>query len=358
MKTHIYHFTKLLALAAITIPLLTSCEKKFDYSRPADANTFENDLKNSFNTLSSNNKNWIWPMTIAAPPFNNEGMGLIMLFRADSTARATLIAKKTIADQLVAAANTGRLTSRQISIVQRFINNYSMYYDWDIRDAFFNYAQFATELGYIREVLPNIVNFSPVITGVVEDGVNYNTNGPIALSLTITNTTLLPMWKQSGVGDFDFRITSYTSNKMDLTGYYTNNSNQKTSLYTGSPADVTTFATGSTMLSPESSLRVGANSIRVNGSVITLPTGFTSGLSLFYQAYRQQFIEPATKFGFSLLSSVTGIPAQLTSSPYYVVKSSYTGAVNTAPSGTVIVTLAGVNSQGAEDGKTVEFVKN
>jgi hypothetical protein len=202
-----------------------------------------------------------------------------------------------------------------------------------------------------------VVNFNPILIGTAENGFNYNTNGPVQLSLTFTNTTLFPQLKQGRSLDYDFRITSFAPTKVELTGYYNNNSNKVSALYPTIPADITLFANGSNIFVPEGHLLVGNNSIKVNGTAIALP-GTTSGLSLFYRLYKQQFISSVVKYGFSLVDKASTLPTELKSSEYYVVASAYTGNLATAPSGTVLVSLTGYNANGIADVKTVEFVKD
>ncbi|BAV05543.1 hypothetical protein SAMN05421788_10510 [Filimonas lacunae] len=357
MTIKIYKWSKALLVASLVLATFSACEKKVDNTVPPEEHTIQKDIKATFDIISAENKEWVWPMTLGSEQFNDESMGFVTKFRKDSTADALAIFKKSTYDQLVAAIATGKLDVDTEDLASQLADIFNGYPDWYLRDLLFNNTANASLVTYTKYVLPNFQYFNPIYIADAEKGFRYNVNGPVQLSLTFTNTELFPLLKQEGVLDFDFRIFSFAPEKIDLNGYYTSNTNKETSLYSAATNSTALFAAGSNLFVPEASLRIGNCSIKANGATVAVPAGYT-GLSLFYSFYGQQFIPGAAQFGFSLVSSTANVPAALKASNFYVVKSAYSGDVNTVPVGTVLVSLAGVNSTGELDGKVVEFIKS
>lgn len=340
-------------LSVVTV----SCEKGFDYNRPADANTMEKDMEKTFHVLSEANKKWVWPLQIASAPFNNSGLGLIMEFRKDSTANAQLIAPKTIIEQFRTLVSTGKLQVFPAAVANAYINAFQPYADWEIKKIL-NLSDNALLKSNTKEVLPNYENFNPIVFLKAEDNFDYNINGSVQLNLTFTNTLVFPQLKQGKSLDYDFRIISYNNETMALKGYYRNSENKESKLYKISDnKELDLFAKGSNIFVPDANILAGATFIRVNGNNITLPAAITSGLDFFYRRFKQLFIPENKSYGFSRLGEVNDLPTELLASTSFVVKSVYAGNITTAPSGTVLVTLTGLDVNGNQDGKMVEFVK-
>lgn len=358
MRYLIYKMGKALSVLTLVGVSLTACEKNYDYTIPPEANTFQDDVNNSFKVLSEENKKWIWPVAIASNPFSNEGMGLIAEFRKDSTAYVRMIAKKTILAQFSALLATGKLDAFQRAVVNAYSGTFAGFADWNLRNLIFNNPANATFLVNTQAVMPNIVNFNPIVFGDVENGFSYNLNGPTQLSLTFTNTTVFPQLKQGRVLDYDFRVLSFSSEKVELDGYYSNSANRKSVLYGKPSDDVLLFAAGSNIFVREGNLLVGRSSIKVNGNTVALPTGETSGLDVFYRFYKQLFIAPAVAYGFTIMDKAAALPDALKASEYYVVKSAYSGNLSTVAAGTVLVSLAGYNASGVANGTVVDFIKD
>lgn len=341
-------------LSVVTI----SCEKDFNYNRPADANTMERDMEKTFHVLSEADKKWLWPLQIASAPFDNSGLGLIMEFKKDSTASAQIIASKTIIEQFKTLVSTGKLQGFPAAVANVYINSLAGYADWNLKNLL-NLSGNAPLKLNIKEVLPNYENFNPIVFLKAEDRFDYNINGSVQLNLTFTNTLVFPQLKQGKSLDYDFRIISYNNEVMALKGYYRNSENKESKLYKITDnKDIDLFANGSNIFVPEANILAGATFIRVNGNNITLPVAINSGLDFFYRRFKQLFIKENKSYGFSRLGEANDLPAELLASKSFIVKSVYTGNITTAPSGTVLVTLTGLDVNGNQDGKTVEFVKN
>jgi hypothetical protein len=339
---------------SFALPAFTACEKKLDYNVPPAEHTLEKDIHASFDILSANNRKWIWPLTITSNPFFNEGIGFLAEFKKDSTANVQLIAKKGIVEQFAVLLASGKLDANQTAIARAYTTTFGGFTDWNLRNLIINNPANASFLNNTLRVLPNMIYFNPIFFAIGESGFNYNVNGPVQLSLTFTNTSLFPQLKQGRVLDYDFRIFSFSSGKVDLMGYYNNSANKASSLYATVPDDIALFANGSNIFVPEGYLQAGSCSIKANGVNVPVPAGFT-GLSLFYQFYGQLFLSEAGTYGFALANNNALVPAALKASAYYTVKSAYAGNLATAPSGTVLVALTGRN--GTET-QTVEFIKD
>lgn len=349
---------KIIVAACLLGFAVTGCEKDVDYTIPQEANTLQDDIDNTFKILSGDNKKWIWPIRLAGNPFNNEGFGLLMEFKKDSSANSELIAKKSLVAQFAATLATGKLTANQQAIARAYSTTFASFTDWNIRNLIINNAANITFLNNTLIVLPNFVHFNPVEFRPAENGFNYNVNGLVQLSLTFTNTTLFPQLKQSRTLDYDFRVFRFEENKIHLNGYYANNANRVSYLHATTPEKSQLFAKGSNLFVPEANLVIGNTTLKINNAEVALPSGYTSALDLFYRSYRQLFVDKAGQFGFDVINNAAILPANLKSSAYYIVSKVYEGNINSIPAGTVIVTLSGMDIDGKTDGKTVEFVKS
>ena len=337
---------------------LASCEKDVSNAIPDTANTPAIDAANTFNILTVENRKWIWPLKFAGNPFNNEGFGLLMEFKKDSTANSELIAKKSLLGQFAATIATGKLTATQRSIATAYSSTFATFTDWNIRNLIINNPANITFLNNTLTVLPNFIHFNPIEFRVAESGFSYDVNVVVQLSLTFYNTLLFPQLKQSRLLDFDFRIFDYKEDKIKLNGYYSNNANRDFTSHATTNEKIQLFAKGSNLFVPEGNLIIGNTSLRINNTNVSLPAGYTSALDLFYRSYRQSFIENSAQYGFDVINNAAILPENLKSSAFYVVSKVYEGDITTIPAGTVVVTLSGIDKDGKADGKTVEFGKS
>lgn len=349
----ILHLHKTAAIALAVIATVSfSCQKKHDYTKPADANTFEKDKVAAFKVLTDNEDAlWAWemPSTLTGNPFPS----ILLQFFKDSTANIYSIFADGIVEDLRKLRASGTLTPTESSQALSLINTFAPYPDNQLRQILENPANI-TFKNRTLALLPNYPGFNSQGIYVEETDGAFDMNGPVQLSLTFHNSFLLSYLKENGALDFDFRVMRAVPDTVILDGYYANNANKKSTLYKTLETPEN-FMNGSNIL-----MRVNPSkalvSLRVDGTAIPTPVGFRSGLDFFYRAFNQSF-NAKKGYGFSANGVGTAVmPDVLKSARIVTVKSFYNGNPLTAPSGTVLVTMTVNNNDGSA--KDITFVKD
>lgn len=342
---------KILTLALIATAFF-SCQKKLDYTKPADANTFEKDKVAAFKILTDNEDAlWAWDMPSSLT--NNAFPSIMLQFFKDSTANIYSIFANGIVADLQALRASGTLTQAESSSALSLINAFAPFSDNQLRQILENPANLSFKNRTLA-LLPNYPGFNSQDLYVEETGSVFDMNGPVQLSLTFHNNFLLSFLKENGALDFDFRVMKAVADTVVLDGYYSNSPNKKSTLLK-TLVTPENFATGSNIMmavNPSKALI----SIRVDGTAIATPAGYRSGLDFFYRSFNQSF---NGKAGYGFASNGKGdavMPDVLKSSRIVTVKSFYNGNPITAASGTVLLTMTVTKTDNSV--KDFTFVKD
>lgn len=344
-------FFKILVPALIAT-VSFSCQKKLDYTKPADANTFEKDKVAAFKVLTDNEDAlWAWEMPSSLT--GNTFPSILLQFFKDSTANIYSIFADGIVADLQKLRASGTLTPAENTQAQSLITTFGPYPDNQLRQILDNPANI-TFKNRTLALLPNYPGFNSQGVYVEETDGAFDMNGPVQLSLTFHNSSLLSYLKENGALDFDFRVMKAAPDTVILDGYYANNANKKSTLYKTMETPIN-FRDGSNIL-----MRVNPSkalvSIKVDGTAVATPVGFRSGLDFFYRGFNQAF-DAKKGYGFAANGvGATVAPDVLKNAKIVTVKSFYNGNPLTAPSGTVLVTMTVNNNDGSA--KDITFVKD
>lgn len=356
------NYNKILDKLKFVIPvfiaaiIFASCEKKLDYTRPADANTVKGDIDSAFSNLTrSTDIGWTWkfPNTVLGNKFPE----LLLQFSKDSTADVYSIATRGLVYDLEEIRSSGTLTAAESSQALSLINSFNTFRDDDVtlRELLEspNNATFKTRT---LAFLPNYANFNALVLNVEENNVGFNVNSVVQTSLTFQKSNLFPVLKQLGIVDFDFRMMKFSRDSILLSSYKNNLENVNTTLYPFIISTATPFVAGSTVIVSVNPLKANVTA-KLNGTVIPIPAGHNSVLDFFYRSYNQVYSPIYAGYGFmynGLGSTVQ--PTVLKDAAFITPTGSYTGPVATAPAGTVLVTLAVKFNNGTT--QNLEFIKN
>lgn len=345
---HLIRYTKKPAvILSAALALATGCQKELDYTKPADANTFEEDQVTAFNNLTDGNTP-IWAWGIKSSSFSS----FFLQFYKDSTANIYSITTGGLVADLNTLIRSGTLTSSDSTIAKQLIRAFAGFEDGRLRELL-EEAGNASFKNATQLLLPNYRGFNSLKSDT--ENVSFDINGPVQLSLTFHNSQLLASMKQAGTLDFDFRIMSTAADSMDLTGYYNDNSNRISTLYKMSSFRPDDFIAGSNLILAVNPLKAKV-SLRTGGAAIPVPTDYNSGLDFFYRSFNQSFM-PARGLVFSPNGNGSeSMPDVLKPAEFVTVKSVFNGSPDTAPSGTVLITLTIHNKNG--DGPDIMFVKD
>lgn len=355
-------YNKLRVRVKFVIPVLlvaimfTSCEKKLDYTRPANANTVKSDIDSAFSNLTQAvDIGWAWKFPNSV--LGNKFPELLLQFSKDSTADVYSIATNGIVYDLIAIRNSGTLTAAESTQVLSLINSFNSFRDDDVtlREILENPANLSFKTRTLA-FLPNYINFNALFFNTEELNVGFNVNSVVQTSLTFQKSTLFPILKQIGIVDFDFRMIKFSRDSVLLSSYKNDLENVNTTLYPFKIATINPFINGSTVIVSANPLKVSVTA-RLNSTVLAIPAGYNSVLDFFYKTYNQVYSPKYAGYGFvynGLGSAVQ--PAALKDAQFITLTAAYAGTVATAPAGTVLVTLAVKSANGTT--QNLEFVKN
>jgi len=338
MNKHLKIFT-----LALIVTAAFSCQKKLDYSKPADANTFEKDKVAAFKVLTDNEDAlWAWdmPSTLTGNPFP----GILLQFFKDSTANIYSIFANGISEDLKALRASGTLTPQESAAALSLINTFNGIPDNQLRQILENPANI-TFKNRTLALLPNYPGFNSQGIYVEETDGAFDMNGPVQLSLTFHNSFLLSLLKEQGALDFDFRVMKAVPDTVILDGYYSNNANKKSTMYK-TVVMPDNFIVGSNIIMAINPVKALV-SLKVDGTAIPTPAGYRTGLDFFYRSFNQSF---NGKVGYGFASNRLGdavMPTVLKTAKIVTVKSFFNGNPVTAPSGTVLITLTINNNDGS-----------
>lgn len=343
------------ALAAVAV--LTSCQKKLDYTRPADAtNTVKGDIDSAFSNLTQG-ADIAWAWKFPTTTWGNNFPEFILHFDKDSTADVYSIYTNGIYYDLAALRASGTLTSTQSGQVQSLMNGIGSLKDDDaylrslLEDP--GNAGFRSSL---QVYLPNYVNFNGLIFSTEELNVLFDVNSVVQTSLTFQKSDVFPFLKQQGIVDFDFRLMKFSRDSILLSSYKNDLANVNTTLYPFRQATVNPFVAASMALIAANPLKANV-SARLNGAVIPIPTGYNSVLDFFYRSYNQIYSPKYASYGFAYNGLGSAVqPTALKEVAFITANSSYGGVVATAPAGTIVASFSARLNSGAS--QTFEFVKN
>ncbi len=341
---------------AVMATVSFSCQKKLDYTKPADANTFEKDKVAAFKVLTDNEDAlWAWemPSNLVSTSFP----GILLQFFKDSTSNIYSIPANSLIAQLQGLRASGTLTVAEsnlaLALIDAFDGPPAPIPDGQLRDLLENPANISFKNATLS-LLPNYQGFNSLGLFVEEVGSLFDMNGPVQLSLTFHNSGLLSYLKANGALDFDFRVMRTTPDTVVLNGYYSNNANKQSTL-------LKTLAYPDNMVNASNIIMAinpvkAAVTLRIDGTAIPTPAGYRTALDFFYRSFNQAL---HAKIGFGFTSNGAGItvmPDVLKSARIVTVKSFYNGNPRTAPSGTVLVTFTINNTDGSV--KDMTLVKN
>lgn len=330
---------------------LTACEKNIDNTIPPDANKFSNDIKTAFENLTHEEKLWFWELK--SPLTNGH---LMSAFYKDSTVESYLMQRYTLNNQLALLANTAPLTNAEWNEVVQLYNTYAAFSDAEIRSLLESPANLSFKNRTLK-YLPNYPNFNGYYRLTLADQATFDINGPVQLSLTINNSTLMSNLRQTRQLDYDFRIFSNTKDIIVLSGYYANSSNKDCRLIPMANADaVPMYANGSALFM--SALHQRANvSVKVDGNTVTVPSKYRSGIDWFYRNFKDGIMnKTVNEFSFEALTPpAADMPDAFKDISFATITAYYNGTYAAAPVGTAIVTMAGYTSSGSK--KVIEFIK-
>lgn len=341
------------AVTAIALAVMAaSCQKELDYTRPADAGTFEKDKAETFTHLTDDDgATWVWDAT--AGLFGNKFGGLIVRFFKDSTANVYGTPPRGLIADLQGLRVSGTLAPDESEFALELIEAITGIPDAQLRGLLDNPAN-ADFKEAVLYFLPNYEYFNSL--GLIgEEGLSFDINGPVQLSLTFHNSELLASLKQTGGLDFDLRVMKSSKDSVTLDGYYANNANKKSMLFKKAIDLPIAFVMSSRIALALNPTRANV-SMRSGGATIPTPQGYRSGLDYFYRAFDQTFTVP---LGYGYVPNGSGAnvaPDVLKNARILRGKSYFNGTPNTAPAGTVLFTLTVVNTDGST--KDVEFIKN
>lgn len=339
---------------------LGACEKavKYNVPLPPEGNTLELEATKTFDILSRT-KNWIWNLPSGINVTNYKSLALFSEFDKDSTSDFSLLIKKSLRAQLSSIYSSGSLTDAQEEDITTVYNSLSGVGDGLLRDWLTQRPDLVNYLNAVLTFLPNFMGFNSLELNTLDTQVHYTVGGPIQLSMTFNNSNALAKLKEDGLLDFDFRIMKATKDSFKLSGYYNQSKNQNLQLYPSPDDDLKTnlktFMGVSNIIIAFNPLRSGV-ATKMDGNIISVPGGYHSGLHYFYAKYNQQFITQAGKLGFVPSADSIQSSGLFKDIKFMVAKSFYSGAVRTAPAGTIIASLEGVSGNGSQH--TIEFIKN
>lgn len=341
---------KLLALIVLVIGL-TACEKKIDNTIPPEANTLSEDASNAFGVLSTENRVWYWDLTVPLAQGH-----LMATFSKDSTAALYLLQRYSLVTQLLYLANFGDLNDDEFDDVAFLYNTFRPYDDATVRGLLDNPAN-AYFKNLTQVYLPNYTDFNGYYQFGLVDRPTYVIGGPVQLSLTFNNSTILPTLKQNRQLDYDFRIFGFSKDSVMLTGYYNTSSNKSSRLIPMSNQDaVPAYAKASSLLMDGIFTRTDLD-IKMDGTLVSLPADYSSGLNYFYRNFRDGVLNKTLmEFSFVMMNpTLAGTPEVFKDVRFTTVTGSYDGFLEDAPSGTVVVTMAAHTASGGK--KVLEFIK-
>jgi len=313
-------------------------------------------MDSAFSNLTHNpDMGWAWkfPNSVTGNKFPE----LLLQFDKDSTADVYSIATRGIVNDLTALRSSGTLTSAESTQAQMLIGSFASYINNDlglreVLDQAGNLS-FKTRL---LVFLPNYENFNALQFSVKEENVGFSINSVVQTSLTFQKSNYFPTLKQTGIVDFDFRIMKFSRDSISLSSYHNALRNVNTTLYPFKISNSTPFISGSNVIVSANPLKVNVTT-RLNGAIVAIPAGYNSGLDFFYRSYNQVFSLQQAGYGFMYNGQGSAVqPAGLKDAVFITPTSSYSGNVSTAPTGTVLVTLAVKFSNGTS--QNLEFIKN
>ena len=351
---NILHLRKPAAIALAVIAMATfSCQKKLDYTKPADANTFEKDKEAAFNTLTDN-EDALWAWDMPSSLLSTSFPSILLQFFKDSTANIYSVPANSLISQLQGLRASGTLTAGESNLALALIDAFDGIPDGQLRGLLENPANLSFKNATLS-LLPNYPGFNSLGLFVEETGSLFDMNGPVQLSLTFHNSWLLSYLKENGALDFDFRVMSTKPDTVALDGYYSNNANKKSTLLK-TLLYPDNMVNGSNIIMAINPVKA-AVTLRVDGTAIPTPAGgYRTALDFFYRSFNQAL---HTKIGFGFTANGAGtavMPDVLKSARIVTVKSFYNGNPRTAPSGTVLVTFTINNNDGSV--KDMTLVKN
>lgn len=330
---------------------LTACEKKIDNTIPPEANTLGEDASNAFSVLSTENRVWYWDLTVPLAQGH-----LMATFSKDSTAALYLLQRYSLVTQLLYLANFGNLNDDEFDDVAFLYNTFRPYDDATVRGLLDNPAN-AYFKNLTQVYLPNYTDFNGYYQFGLVDRPTYVIGGPVQLSLTFNNSTILPTLKQNRQLDYDFRIFGFSKDSVMLTGYYNTSSNKSSRLIPMSNQDaVPAYANASSLLMDGIFTRTDLD-IKMDGVLVPLPADYSSGLNYFYRNFRDGILNKTLmEFSFVMMNpTLAGTPEVFKDVRFTTVTGSYEGFLEDAPSGTVVVTMAAHTASGGK--KVLEFIK-
>jgi hypothetical protein len=352
MKQNIKRLTggKLHLLLAVMITL-TACEKKIDNTIPPEAPTFNVDVKTAFGHLTKDEPLWYWDL----PTPLAEGH-LMASFAADSTSALYLLQRYSIINQLALLANTAPLNDAEFDDVVFLYNTFRSYPDATVRELLENPAN-----AYFKDLtlvyLPNYPRFNGYFRFGLADQSTFNINGPVQLSLTFNNSSILPTLKQNRQLDNDFRIFYISADSVSLNGYYGNSSNKESSLLKMTNIDaVPVYANGSALFM--SCLHQWANmSMKMDGNAVPVSSDYRSGIDWFYRNFADGIMNKQLKeFSFAMINpAAPDMPDAFKDVRFCTVTSYFDGTYAAAPAGTALITMAAHTTSGGK--KVLEFIK-
>ncbi|MBD0295978.1 MAG: hypothetical protein ICV84_12375 [Flavisolibacter sp.] len=347
---------KFVTLVFFAAFIFASCEKKLDYSRPADANTVQGDIDSAFSNLTqSPDIGWAWKFPNSV--LGNKFPELLLQFFKDSTADVYSIATRGIVYDLMALRNSGTLTAAESSQALSLINAFNAFKDDDVTlRELLESPNNLTFKNRLLAFLPNYANFNALVFNVEENNVGFDVNSVVQTSLTFQKSNLFPVLKQLGIVDFDFRMMKFSRDSILLSSYKNDLENVNTTLYPFIISTAAPFIAGSTVIVSANPLKANVTA-KLNGTNIPIPAGYNSVLDFFYKSYNQVYSPTYRGYGFmynGLGSSVQ--PTALKDAAFITPTGSYSGNVATAPAGTVLVTLAAKFNNGTT--QNLEFIKN
>lgn len=344
------HCGRFLALMVL-VAGLTACEKKIDNTIPPDANTLSEDATRAFGVLSKENTVWYWDLTVPLAQGH-----LMASFNKDSTAALYLLQRYSLVNQLLYLANFGNLDDAEFDDVAFLYNTFRTYDDATVRGLLENPAN-AYFKNLTQVYLPNYTDFNGYYQFGLVDRPTYVINGPVQLSLTFNNSTILPSLKQARQLDYDFRIFGFSKDSVMLTGYYNTSSNKSSRLIPMSNQDaIPAYANASSLLMDGIFTRADI-AIKMDGTLVPLPAGYSSGLNYFYRNFRDGVLnKQLMEFSFVMMNpALAGTPDVFKDVRFTTVTGSYDGLLEDAPAGTVVVTMAAYTASGGK--KVLEFIK-
>lgn len=344
------HCGKLLALLLL-LTGLTACEKKIDNTIPPEANTLSEDASNAFSVLSTDNRVWYWDLTVPLAQGH-----LMASFNKDSTAALYLLQRYSLVTQLLYLANFGNLDDAEFDDVAFLYNTFRPYDDATVRGLLDNPAN-AYFKNLTQVYLPNYTDFNGYYQFGLVDRPTYVIGGPVQLSLTFNNSTILPTLKQNRQLDYDFRIFGFSKDSVMLTGYYNTSSNKTSRLIPMSNQDaVPAYANASSLLMDGIFTRTDL-AIKMDGTLVPLPANYSSGLNYFYRNFRDGVLNKTLmEFSFVMMNpTLEGTPEVFKDVRFTTVTGHYDGFLEDAPTGTVVVTMAAHTASGGK--KVLEFIK-